>query len=175
MKLALESKLTQEEFNAQLSNMQRDMDMKDIETKIQQSKLKQMKEENVTIRMQLLDPSNIKRGVMQTQSQRNNPEAINGKVVEEFVRVQSNYDAVMLQEELKAMIIEITLLKEKISEQQERFKKVDVSRETYITRLQDQVTHKRQQELKLLADKTVDAKVKDRVKDLEEQLLKMTV
>ena len=103
-----------------------------------------MKEENVTIRMQLLDPSNIKRGVMQTQSQRNNPEAINGKVVEEFVRIQSNYDAVMLQEELKAMIIEITLLKEKISEQQERFKKVDVSRETYITKLQDQVTHKRQ-------------------------------
>ena len=41
------------------------------------------------------------------------------------------------------MIIEITLLKEKISEQQERFKKVDVSRETYITKLQDQVTHKR--------------------------------
>ena len=36
--------------------------MKDIEVKVQQSKLKQMQEENVTIRMQLLDPSNIKRG-----------------------------------------------------------------------------------------------------------------
>ena len=65
MKAALDQKFTQEEFEAQLSNMQRDMDMKDIEVKVQQSKLKQMKEENVTIRMQLLDPSNIKRGVMQ--------------------------------------------------------------------------------------------------------------
>ena len=73
------------------------------------------------------------------------------------------------------MIIEITLLKDKISEMQERFKKVDVSRETYISKLQDQVSLKKQQELKLLADKSVDAKVKARVKDLEEQLLKLTV
>ena len=55
-----------------------------------------MKEENVTIRMQLLDPSNIKRGVILQKSQGNNPDALNGKVVEEFVRIQSNYDAVML-------------------------------------------------------------------------------
>ena len=41
----------------------------------------------------------------------------------------------MLQEELKAMIIEITLLKDKISEMQERFKKVDISRESYISKL----------------------------------------
>ena len=73
------------------------------------------------------------------------------------------------------MMIEITLLKDKISEMQERFKKVDVSRETYISKLHDQVSLKKQQELKLLADKSVDAKVKARVKDLEEQLLKLTV
>lgn len=118
MKQALDTKLTQDEFNAQLTNMQREMNMKDIEVKVQQSKLKQMKEENVTIRMQLLDPSNIKRGAV-LPSQRFDQgveQAISGEVVNEFVRVQKNYDAVMLQEELKQMLVENTLLKEKIAE-----------------------------------------------------------
>ena len=105
-----------------------------------------MKEENVTIRMQLLDPSNIKRGVI-LPSQRFNQEtneALNGEVVNEFVRVQKNYDAVMLQEELKQMLVENTLLKEKITELQERFRKIEDSRETYINKLQDQMSQKKQ-------------------------------
>ena len=126
--------------------MQRDMNMKDIEVTVQQSKLKQLKEENVTIRMQLLDPSNIKRGVL-LPSQRFDEEtnqALNGEVINEFTRVQKNYDAVMLQEELKQMLVENTLLKEKIFEMQERFRKVEESRGTYINKLQDQITQKKQ-------------------------------
>ena len=129
-----------------------------------------MKEENVTIRMQLLDPSNIKRGVILPSQRFDNEtnQALNGEVVNEFVRVQKNYDAVMLQEELKQMLVENSLLKDKIAELQERFKKVEDSRETYINRLQDQMSQKKQSELKMLSEKTVDAKVKARVKDMEE-------
>ena len=58
--------------------------------------------------------------------------------------MQKNYDAVMLQEELKQMLVENTLLKEKIAELQDRFKKVEDSRETYINKLQDQMSQKKQ-------------------------------
>ena len=85
--------------------------MKDIEIKVLQNKMRIVNDENVTIRMQLADPTNIKREADDEH-----------QFVKEFTKIQKNYDVLMLQEELKQMLIENQLLKEKIEELQDKFR-----------------------------------------------------
>ena len=45
----------------EIQQLQRELQLKNIEVKVYANKLKLLREENATVRMQLLDPSNIKR------------------------------------------------------------------------------------------------------------------
>ena len=56
-------------------------------------------------------------------------------LVDEFDRVQAQYDILTLQAELKQMIVENSLLKERTMELQERFRRVEIKRENFIGEL----------------------------------------
>ena len=120
---------SQEEQEKEVATFRREIDMKDIEIKLHAQKMRYMKDENTKIRMQLRDPSNIKRGPPPSE-----PNQAAG-IVDEFERVQQQYDMLTLQEELKQMIIENSLLKEKVYDMQDRFKRIEDKRETFIKEL----------------------------------------
>ena len=48
-------------FQDEILALQKDIKAKEVENEVQQKSLKALKDENVTIRLQLLDPSAIKR------------------------------------------------------------------------------------------------------------------
>lgn len=56
-------------------------------------------------------------------------------LIEDFERVQKQYDIFTLQEELKQMVVENSLLKERTLEIQERFRRVEEKREGIIKSL----------------------------------------
>ena len=56
--------------------------------------------------------------------------------MEAFERIQDNYDCVMLQEELKSMLVENQLLKELVEENQNKFRLIETKREEVINKLQ---------------------------------------
>ena len=118
---------SQEEQEKEVSSFRREIDMKDIEIKLHDQKMRQMKDENTKIRMQLRDPSNIKRGLLGADQ--------SADLVDEFDRVQHQYDLLTVQEELKQMIIENSLLKEKVYDMQDRFKRIQDKREALIKEL----------------------------------------
>ena len=60
-------------------------------------------------------------------------------LVDEFDRVQAQYDILTLQAELKQMIVENSLLKERTMELQERFRRVEIKRENFIGELEGKV------------------------------------
>lgn len=136
---------SQTEIELEITALQRELVLKDLEIKVLKQKQKAIKEENVTVRMQLLDPSNIKRDPQDEME------------VQEFTRVQQQFDAVALQEELKQMILESTLLKDKIVDMQEKFKKIDEQRDKYIADLRASMESQRQTELKM-KDQTLTEK-----------------
>ena len=45
----------------EINQLKKELQMKNIEIKVYANKLKMMREENAVVRMQLLDPSNVKR------------------------------------------------------------------------------------------------------------------
>ena len=77
----------QDEQEKEIASYQREIDMRNIEIKLHAQKMRQMKDENTKIRMQLKDPANIKRdlGTSLEPSQ-------NAGLVDEFDRVQQQYD-----------------------------------------------------------------------------------
>ena len=139
--------VTQDKFEKEMDAMARETQMKEIEVKVLNNKMKAVKEENIAIRMQLKDPSVIKRhqpqdmpGSMYASGNEGGPLSdgllnFGNEMIPEFDRVQKNYDMLGLQEELKQMIIENSLLKKKIFDMSEKFKKIEDSRETYINNL----------------------------------------
>jgi cell shape-determining protein MreC len=59
---AKEALVGRTELEEKNETLNRQLELKTIEVTVLKNKLKQVKDENVSIRMQLLDPSNIKRG-----------------------------------------------------------------------------------------------------------------
>lgn len=53
--------LEEDDRGKEINQLQRELQLKNIEVKVYVNKLKVMREENATVRMQLLDPSNIRR------------------------------------------------------------------------------------------------------------------
>ena len=60
--MAAQRSRAEDDIEKEIATFRRDIDMKDIEIKLHDQKMRQMKNENTKIRMQLRDPSNIKRG-----------------------------------------------------------------------------------------------------------------
>ena len=120
-----------EEYEREVDRLKREISMRDVDCKLHEAKLRIMKDENTKVRMQLRDPSNIKRAPLSTDL--NQP----AEIIDEFERVQKNYDMLTLQEELKQMIIENSLLKDKIVDIQDRWKRVEVKRDALIKDLKN--------------------------------------
>ena len=96
-------------FQDEIVALRRDLNLKQVELSASKDTLTKLKEENVTIRMQLLDPSAIKRDpskphVIRSAEEGKNP--IDNETLKMFERVQKIYDVVMLQEELKQVLNE---------------------------------------------------------------------
>ena len=94
-----------EEHEREVAALRREIDMRDVDYNLHEAKLRLMKDENTKVRMQLRDPSNIKRAPFSTDMTQP------ADLIDDFDRVQKNYDMLTLQEELKQMIIENSLLK----------------------------------------------------------------
>jgi hypothetical protein len=60
--------------------------------------------------------------------------------VDEFTRVQNQFDTLALQEELKQMMIENKLFKEKINSMMESFKRIEEKRDSYIKEMEGKVS-----------------------------------
>jgi len=95
-----------------------------------------LKDETTTLRMQLrgdVPGGSIGGGTLGGGGFANSIEQAG--LVDEFDRVQAQYDILTLQAELKQMIVENSLLKERTMELQERFRRVEIKRENFIGEL----------------------------------------
>ena len=154
----------QDEQEKEIASYQREIDMRNIEIKLHAQKMRQMKDENTKIRMQLKDPANIKRDVGS-----NLEPSQNAGLVDEFDRVQQQYDLLTIQEELKQMIIENKLLKEKVYDMQDRFKIIEGKRETFIGELEQQIKDFELEETKNVERRKISDKKAQQLQDMEGQ------
>ena len=84
---------SQEDQEKEVAAFRREIDMKDIEIKLHDSKLRQMKDDNTRTRMQLRDSTLNKRGALAITAAE--PSQAAG-LVDEFERVQQQYDMLTL-------------------------------------------------------------------------------
>lgn len=112
--------------------------MKNVEVKVYQNKLKIMREENATVRMQLLDPAIIKRtgGVRHFIDHESNS-AAKENIIVDFSRVELTHDVVLLQEEIKQMFVENSILKERLVSFQDDIVEREKAQKEYIGQLQE--------------------------------------
>jgi len=68
----------------------------------------------------------------------------------EQARVEENYDAVLLQEELKQQFVENEVLKQKITDLTNTFKSIEDSREGYLLGLTNQLKEQKDMYKKLI-------------------------
>ena len=84
-------------FQDEIVALRRDLNLKQVELSASKDTLTKLKEENVTIRMQLLDPSAIKRDKAHViGSAEEGKNRIDDETLKQFERVQKIYDVVML-------------------------------------------------------------------------------
>ena len=114
--------------------------MKEISIRLHDQRMRVLKDETTTLRMQLRGDApggSIGGGTLGGGGFANSIEQAG--LVDEFDRVQAQYDILTLQAELKQMIVENSLLKERTMELQERFRRVEIKRENFIGELEGKV------------------------------------
>ena len=131
----------------EISNLQRELFMKNVELKVYANKLKIMREENTTVRMQLLDPAMIRRigGVRHSLDQQSGSSKEN--IIIDFNRVELTHDVVLLQEEMKQLHVENVLLKDRIAKYHSDASEKEKAQTKYINKLQEELAIKKQRDL----------------------------